>query len=199
MFDTSRIERGPTFAGVDTSGQVLEPDSQPFKSKRFMPIFSDLRYLAHNEPVKRMIASSPTSESMIREFSKTCQLFTGVNPNRRMHKEHVEFESDSWISVFNVSLSLARVVRVYGDAWSLPANRGNVRELVRAIELVVMDILELIVKSTGAGRLDPMVFHWVQFAEGASDGSEAESWKVVKFEVGGDTGLGVSFHHRLAC
>ena len=29
----------------------LDVDSFPFKSKRFMPIFSDLRYLCHNEPV----------------------------------------------------------------------------------------------------------------------------------------------------
>lgn len=146
-----------------------------------------------------MIANHPTSEIMIKEFSKTCQLFTGVNPNRRMRKEHIEFESDSWISVFNVSLSLARVVRVYGDSWSIPANCGNVKELARAIEIVTSDILELNEKSGGisSGKLDPMVFHWVTF--GGQAGTP-QSWKVLKFEVGGETGRGVSFHHRsVAC
>jgi E3 ubiquitin-protein ligase UBR1 len=39
----------------------VDVDSEPFKSKRFMPVFSDLRYLCHNEPVQRLITSSSRS------------------------------------------------------------------------------------------------------------------------------------------
>ncbi|KAF9254527.1 hypothetical protein L218DRAFT_951484 [Marasmius fiardii PR-910] len=37
----------------------LDVDTFPFKSKRFMPVFSDLRYLCNNEPVQHLIAHNP--------------------------------------------------------------------------------------------------------------------------------------------
>ena len=34
----------------------IDVDTYPFKSKRFMPVFSDLRYIAHNRSVQKLIA-----------------------------------------------------------------------------------------------------------------------------------------------
>ncbi|KAL0565072.1 E3 ubiquitin-protein ligase ubr1, partial [Marasmius crinis-equi] len=72
----------------------LDVDTFPFKSKRFMPVFSDLRYLCHNPPVQDLIARDP---EYITQFAKTCGLFMGVNPNKRAVSTHVEFETDAWI------------------------------------------------------------------------------------------------------
>jgi E3 ubiquitin-protein ligase UBR1 len=75
----------------------VDVDSDPFKSKRFMPVFSDLRYLCHNEPVQRLIARR---HEFITQFAQTCQLFMCINPNKRAANSHVEFETDGWISVY---------------------------------------------------------------------------------------------------
>ncbi|KAG9310713.1 hypothetical protein JVU11DRAFT_9311 [Chiua virens] len=86
--------------GNTTEAAELDVDSFPFKSKRFMPVFSDLRYLYHNEPVQQFIARNPFS---IRKFVKVCQLFMYVHPNKGAATNHVEYVTDSWISIFNVT------------------------------------------------------------------------------------------------
>jgi hypothetical protein len=54
-----------------------------------------------------------------------------LNPNKRAVKTHVDYETDAWISVFNVTLSLSRVIKVYGEAFGGKAGSGT-------LELVVM-------------------------------------------------------------
>ncbi|EGN92926.1 hypothetical protein SERLA73DRAFT_163768 [Serpula lacrymans var. lacrymans S7.3] len=160
----------------------LDVDSFPFKSKRFMPVFSDLRYLCHNEPVQRLIAHH---HIFIREFAKVCQLFMCVNPNKRAATNHVEYETDAWISVFNVTLSLSRVIKVYGEAFS----RASASELVTAITGIVHEIL--LVCTLANGRLDRAKyslpsFHEVVFGDAA--------YTIIDFDV---LNGWISFHHSL--
>ncbi|KAH7902943.1 hypothetical protein BJ138DRAFT_1108097, partial [Hygrophoropsis aurantiaca] len=160
----------------------LDVDSAPFKSKRFMPVFSDLRYLCHNQPVQQLIARHNT---FIRKFAKVCQLFMCVNPNKRAARDHVEYETDAWISVFNVTLSLSRVIKVYGEAFSW----ANASQLVGAITIVVRETLAVCTLATD--RLDTHkfsapVFHDVNF--GGVD------YEIVDFDV---LEGWVSFHHSL--
>jgi hypothetical protein len=65
------------------------------------------------EPVQKLIAHD---RDFIAEFAKVYQLFMCINPKNRAATSHVEYETDAWISVFNVTLSLSRVVKVYGEA-----------------------------------------------------------------------------------
>lgn len=73
-----------------------------------------------------------------------------IQPNRRAANVHVEYETDAWISVFNVTLSLSRVVRVLGGAYaSASKTLGNIarpdggvahkgtKEIVEALEVVL--------------------------------------------------------------
>ncbi len=138
----------------------LDVDAFPFKSKRFMPIFSDLRYICHNETVQRLIAHDP---EYMEQFARTCRMFMCINPNKRAAAHHVEYENEGWISVFNVTLSLSRVIKVYGEAFS----NASPPELVHAISCVVENIL--LVCSLRDGRLDkakfpPVTFHDQTFA-----------------------------------
>lgn len=163
-------------------GVEIDVDTFPFKSKRFMPVFSDLRYLCHNEPVQQLIAHN---REYIAHFSKTCQIFMCVNPNKRASASHVEYEADAWISVFNVTLSLSRVIKVYGEAFA----RATVSELVAAITTVMHHILVTTVvqdEHRDITRFPPVVFHDVTFAE--------TSYRVVDFDVMEGW---VSFHHSL--
>jgi E3 ubiquitin-protein ligase UBR1 len=160
----------------------LDVESYPFKSKRFMPVFSDLRYLCHTEPVQEMIARN---RDFIVQFAKTCQLFMCVNPNKRAVASHVEYETDAWISVFNVTLSLSRVIKVFGEAFV----KANALQLVSSIQHVIHVIL--LVVTLGDDRLDkakftPITFHWIDFG--------GVSYHVVNFDV---LEGWVSFHHSL--
>jgi E3 ubiquitin-protein ligase UBR1 len=160
----------------------VDVESPPFKSKRFMPIFSDLRYICATSTVQGIITRTP---EFIVGFSKVCQMFMGINPNQRAISNHVEYETDAWISVFNVTLSLSRVVKVYGEAYS----KASASELVGAITTVIRHILS--VCKMEDGRLDrtkykPIFFHTIEFNNGA--------YQVVDFDV--LTGW-VSFHHAL--
>jgi E3 ubiquitin-protein ligase UBR1 len=180
-FFTNQIDEKHIIHPPNTDADV-DIDSFPFKSKRFMPVFSDLRYLCHNEPVKQLIAHN---REFIIQFAKVCQLFMCVNPNKRAVTSHVEYEADAWISVFNVTLSLSRVIKVYGEAFS----RASVAELVTAISTVVHHIL--VVCTLSDDRLDrtkfqPIMFHDVVFGDGV--------YQIVKFDV---LEGWVSFHHSL--
>lgn len=147
-----------------------------------MPVFSDLRYLCHTEPVQEMIARN---RDFIVQFAKTCQLFMCVNPNKRAVASHVEYETDAWISVFNVTLSLSRVIKVFGEAFI----KANASQLVSAIKHVIHAIL--LVVTLAEDRLDkakftPVVFHRVEFG--------GNSYQIVQFDV---LEGWISFHHSL--
>ncbi|KAG6327509.1 hypothetical protein ID866_11580, partial [Astraeus odoratus] len=174
-----RILSGTT-ASTDTG--ELDVESFPFKSKRFMPVFSDLRYLCHNQPVQQLIARNV---SFIQKFSKVCQLFMCVHPNKRAATSHVEYETDAWISVFNVTLSLSRVIKVYGEAftWATPS------QLINAITTVVHEILEVCMLNND--KLDKNKFsvptcHAVIFGD--------VEYTIIEFDVLEEW---VSFHHSL--
>lgn len=160
----------------------LDVESYPFKSKRFMPVFSDLRYLCHTEPVQEMIARN---REFTVQFSKTCQLFMCVNPNKRAVTSHVEYETDAWISVFNVTLSLSRVIKVFGEAFI----KANAMQLVSALKHVIHSILltvTLVDDRLDKAKFTPTTFHTVGFG-----GAE---YQVVNFDV---LEGWVSFHHSL--
>lgn len=147
-----------------------------------MPVFSDLRYLSHNEPVQELLAHN---REFVQLFSKTCQLFMCINPNKRAVTSHVEYETDAWISVFNVTLSLSRVIKVYGDAFS----RASPAELVAAIGTVMHDIL--LVCTLASSRLDRDKFQTIQFYEVIFG---EQTYSIVNFDV---LDGWVSFHHSL--
>ncbi|KAF8653558.1 hypothetical protein AX16_003895 [Volvariella volvacea WC 439] len=160
----------------------LDVESTPFKSKRFMPVFSDLRYLCHTEPVQELIAHNTT---YLLHFVRTCQLFMCVNPNKRAATSHVEYETDAWISVFNVTLSLSRVIKVYGEAFA----RSGASELASGIETIMHHIL--LTCTLTDDRLDKTKFTPIGFHEVAFGGGR---YRTVEFDV---LDGWVSFHHSL--
>ncbi|OSX68023.1 hypothetical protein POSPLADRAFT_1129207 [Postia placenta MAD-698-R-SB12] len=180
-FFTNQIQEKRIVYPPDSDASI-DVDSYPFKSKRFMPVFSDLRYLCHNESVQQLIAHN---REYIVQFSKTCQIFMCVNPNKRAASSHVEYETDAWISVFNVTLSLSRVIKVYGEAFS----RATAAELVAAITTVMHHILMVTAvadEQRDITRFPPVLFHDVNFGD--------TPYQVVDFDVMEGW---VSFHHSL--
>ena len=108
-----------------------------------------------------------------------------LNPNKRAVETHVEYETDAWISVFNVTLSLSRVIKVFGEAFA----RSTSNELINAIGTVVHHIL--MVCTLAEDRLDRAkfsgpTFHWVEF--------RGVRYNTLEFDVSEGW---VSFHHSL--
>ncbi|KAG8936929.1 hypothetical protein FRC02_010019 [Tulasnella sp. 418] len=160
----------------------VEIDSYPFRSKRFMPVFSDLRYICTNRTIQEMIANH---HDYIAQFITVCQIFMGINPNKRAASTHVEYETESWISVFNVTLSLSRVVKVYGESFQ----HGTPRSLLHAITAVIHAILSTCTLSNDQldkTKYQPIAFHTVEFGD--------TEYQVVTFDV---LSQWVSFHHSL--
>ncbi|KAF7295603.1 E3 ubiquitin-protein ligase [Mycena indigotica] len=199
------IGMGDSGSSLTLTYPPVDPDSPPFKSKRFMPVFSDLRYLCHTLPVQRLIAADP--RGYVGMFARTCAIFVGVGPNRRAVTSHVEYENDAWISVFNVTLSLGRVVKVFGEAFG--GGRSTTTNLITAIGIVLHHIL---VVCAGAGTGSPedtepdggrlIEFHEAAFGcasttlptEAISEQSSRRQYTLVKFDVSSGP---VSFHHSL--
>lgn len=160
----------------------IDVDTFPFKSKRFMPVFSDLRYVCHNATVQRLIAHN---EEYIAQFAKTCQLFMCINPNKRAAANHVEYETDAWISVFNVTLSLSRIIKAYGEAYS----HATPSELVKAITRVMHNIL--MVCTLADERLDKTKFKPIEFHDISFGG---KTFQIIDFDIMEGW---ISFHHSL--
>lgn len=171
----------PTLPSSSVAGMV-DVESFPFKSKRFMPVFSDLRYLAHTNQVQDLIAHSPV---YLAAFASTCRLFMCLNPNKRAVDNHVEYETDAWISVFNVTLSLSRVIKVFGEAYARATTMG----LISAITTVVHHIL--LVCTLADDRLDRTKFSQPTFHHVVFGGQQ---YKTLDFDV---LDGWVSFHHSL--
>ena len=62
-----------------------------------------------------------------------------VKSNKTAAKTHVEYETDAWISVFNVTLSLSGVIKAYREAFGVKADSGTL-ELVGATATVMQHI-----------------------------------------------------------
>ncbi|KAG8733420.1 hypothetical protein FRC11_006379 [Ceratobasidium sp. 423] len=160
---------------------TLDIESFPFRSKRITSVFNDLRYLVSTPPVQLHVA---TSQDPLMHVLRLCKLFFGANAQRRAASSHVEYETDAWISVFNASLSLVRIVRAVGEAFQ----KGSTSDLVRAIETVTHHIL--VICTLSEPHLDPTKYsvkwHQVQFG--------SQEHQVLQFDVASEW---VSFHHSL--
>ncbi|GJN92345.1 hypothetical protein Rhopal_005375-T1 [Rhodotorula paludigena] len=84
--------------------------SQP----RYFQLFSDLTHLVECTSVQRLIASSP---HLVDDFASFIDLFSGMNPLHRAVGAHVEYESEQWVTAFNLTIQLARLARAFGEAF----------------------------------------------------------------------------------
>ncbi|KAG9039114.1 hypothetical protein FRB95_012825 [Tulasnella sp. JGI-2019a] len=160
----------------------VDVDSYPFRSKRFMPVFSDLRYLCTNRTIQELIAAN---HDHITQFIAVCQIFMGINSNKRAASSHVEYETESWISVFNVTLSLSRVVKVYGEAFALSTS-SNLLYAITAVLHAILSTCTLSNDQLDKAKYSPITFFTVEFGDA--------EYQIIQFDV---LAQWVSFHHSL--
>jgi E3 ubiquitin-protein ligase UBR1 len=139
-----------------TTRQVGEPcevnpsatlafDAGSVTNRRLYHFFLDLRYLLQSEYVQNRIR---TQDQYLLQFLDLVKLPQGICPNVRAVGEHVEYETDAWISASILMREINRLCRQFCEAFRHPeADDGE--NLMRAITATA---ISAIVHSTGIER-----------------------------------------------
>ncbi|KAJ5105332.1 hypothetical protein NUU61_002679 [Penicillium alfredii] len=120
--------------------QVVNPnatlafDAGSVTNRRLFHFFLDLRYLLQSEYVQHRVR---TEEQYLPQFLDLVKLSQGICPNVRAVGEHVEYETDAWISASILMREINRLCRQFCESFRDP-ERDNGHNLVRAIRTTTM-------------------------------------------------------------
>ncbi|KAK0631859.1 hypothetical protein B0T14DRAFT_468150 [Immersiella caudata] len=175
-----------------SSNAVLAFDTGSVTNRRMYHFFLDLKYLFGSPHVQERLWAE---DRYMLQFLDLVKLHQGICPNLRAVGEHVEYETDSWISASLVTREINRLCRQFAESFR------NVREeetgyVSSAIRLAAKNV---IINSIGAERgrftqseiRDSVRFKTLGDFEFEPAGREFE---VVKFVVEESH---ISFHHAL--
>lgn len=171
---------------------VLAFDSGSVTNRRMYHFYMDLKYLFSSPHVQERIR---VEHRYLMQFLDLVKLHQGIGPNVRATGQHVEFETDSWITASLVTREINRMSRQLSDAFRNcpPEHHPDLSAAIRAAAKVV------ILNSIGADRgrfkqaevKDEVKFKTLQDFE--FDVTDSK-YRVVKFVVEEDP---ISFHHAL--
>lgn len=171
---------------------VLAFDSGSVTNRRMYHFYMDLKYLFSSPHVQERIR---VEHRYLMQFLDLVKLHQGIGPNVRATGQHVEFETDSWITASLVTREINRMSRQLSDAFRNcpPEHYADLSAAIRAAAKVV------ILNSIGADRgrfkqaeiKDEVRFKTLQDFE--FDVTDSK-YRVVKFIVEEDP---ISFHHAL--
>ena len=168
---------------------AVDPESSSFKHKRYLSVFQELDHLLSHPGVGAQIVSAVAKEGdatldMLLGF---LNLFAGMNPHTRASAVHVEYETDSWLTAFNLTIQLAKMARSFGSAFhpsphissgSLTASYTvGAPEFLAATSAILASIWKTVSQQTTEVRS-------IAFAEA--------EWNVIKYEIWKEP---MSFHH----
>ncbi|KAJ2596788.1 E3 ubiquitin-protein ligase ubr1 [Coemansia sp. RSA 1721] len=132
---------------------VILCDTESFRNRRYFHVFHDMRYLAGTPQVRNWVSSH---HRFLSTYVGFIGLFQGMNPNRRALLEHVEFEADTWVNAFNVTLQVAKSCRQFAECYGISARdlffvmRGTLRKLYRSVLLMAEENCSFIIRSVQA-------------------------------------------------
>ncbi|KAF9383674.1 hypothetical protein CPC16_008821 [Podila verticillata] len=122
------------FQGPNYRGGPINCNLPPFKNRRYFHIFHDFRYILANDAVKQIVSNRPSYQTQMMEC---LNMFQGMHPNTRYSIDHVEFETDTWVNAFNVTLQLYKCCRQFSDCFS-----SNSKVLTQVLSRTVKKIYE---------------------------------------------------------
>ncbi|RMJ26689.1 Ubiquitin-protein ligase [Aspergillus sp. HF37] len=139
-----------------TTRQVGEPyevnpnatvafDAGSVSNRRLYHFFIDLRYLLQSEYVQNRVQ---TEEQYVSQFLDLVKLSQGICPNVRAVGEHVEYETDTWISASILMREINRLCRQFSISFR-NSEVGDGKHLLRAIKTATVSA---VVHSTGIER-----------------------------------------------
>ncbi|KAL1884288.1 hypothetical protein VTK73DRAFT_3272 [Phialemonium thermophilum] len=175
-----------------SSNAVLAFDAGSVTNRRMYHFFLDLKYLFSSPHVQERLR---TEERYMMQFLDLVKLHQGICPNVRAVGEHVEYETDSWISASLITREINRLCRQFAESFR-NLKEQDLLYLYRAIRLVAKTV---IINSIGAERArfsqaeikDEVKFKLLSDFE--FDDPQRQ-FSVVKFVVEEQP---ISFHHAL--
>lgn len=190
-----------------TTRQVGEPyevnpnitlafDAGSVTNRRLYHFFLDLRYLLQSEYVQNRVR---TEGQYLSQFLDLVKLSQGICPNVRAVGEHVEYETDAWISASILMREINRLCRQFCEAFREPKVDDG-KDLLRSIYQATMST---VVHSAGAERArfdQAEIKEYVRFKSlpcfdfEADESGQMPRHRVVDFVV--ERGS-ISFHHAL--
>lgn len=176
---------------------TLAFDSGSVTNRRMYHFFMDLRYLFGSEHVQGKLR---TEERYMMQFLDLVKLHQGICPNVRAVGEHVEYETDAWISASLITREINRLCRQFAESFKFSAGQDPtyIRRAIRlAAKAVILNSLGTERKRfTQAEIKDEIKFKKVgdyEFDTTEMSNSVLQH-SVVKFVVESQP---ISFHHAL--
>lgn len=175
---------------------TLAFDAGSVTNRRMYHFFMDLKYLFGSEYVQEKLR---TEDRYMLQFLDLVKLPQGICPNVRAKGEHVEYETDAWISASLLTREINRLCRQCAESfrWRRTEDDTSISRVIRLAARAT------IVNSIGAERkrfnqaeikepvrfkkLDPLDFD-------TDEWGHASQYEVVDFIVDEEP---ISFHHAL--
>ena len=174
-------------------------DTGSVTNRRMYHFFMDLKHLFQSEFVQEKLRQD---ERYVLQFLDLIKLPQGICPNVRAIGEHVEYETDTWISASLLTRELNRLCRQFADAfkWNDGANYGSICRVTRilakatiinsiGVERKLFDQAEIKEET----RFKNMTDLGFKLEEGGMS-SAPEMYDIVDFVVENEP---ISFHHAL--
>lgn len=162
-------------------GGPIDPESPLFKHKKYYFLFQDLQHLLFHATVQQYVMKDDHFFSSVLNFF---ELFDGMNPQVRASTTHVEYETDSWVAAFNLTIHLSKMAKNVGKAFQLPCiDRESRQHYLGAVYHRLLIFLK-----------EQLPFEDDQMRHVASRTIpfNGKKWHVVDFQVSQQA---VSFHH----
>ncbi|KAJ2057451.1 E3 ubiquitin-protein ligase ubr1, partial [Coemansia sp. S155-1] len=199
----------PTPLFLQRHGVIL-CDTDSFRNRRYFHVFHDMRYLAGTPQVRNWVSSK---HNFLATYVGFIGLFQGMNPNRRAVLQHVEFEADTWVNAFNVTLQVAKSCRQFAECYGISARdlffamRGTLRKLHHTVLLMAEENCSFIIRNAQDNNYLPLnIGNTMNSGPDISDSVQigftthllstlwGKFYEVVQYDVSSNP---VSFHHPL--
>ncbi|WVR07574.1 hypothetical protein IAU60_004616 [Kwoniella sp. DSM 27419] len=122
------------FDPADTTAKGrLDLDIPAFRTKKGLAILGHLRSMMRHTEMRRILVKQPQLFNRAVSF---INMFAGIQPQRREHGEHIEYEVD-WLRSFVILGDIAKMCREFGEAFCY----GTPDQLLSSIAVVINRIL----------------------------------------------------------
>ena len=170
-------------------------DAGSVANRRLYHFFSDLRFFLASHFVQGRIREE---KQYLFQYLDLAKLSQGICPNVRAVGEHVEYETDAWISASLLTREINKLCRQFAESFQLPSGRISSPEdpvceaISQTAQVTIMNSVGMERRRFEQGEIKDLVqFHTVGPFATSSGSAEV---RVVKFAVA--TGA-LSFHHPL--
>ncbi|CCJ29374.1 unnamed protein product [Pneumocystis jirovecii] len=124
----------PNLTNINPQATLVSNPSNLSK-RGYCQMFGDIRYILNTKSVQKIIPANP---KYLLQFIDILKLFQGMNPCHRIIGAHIEYESESWISAFHLTIEATKLIK----AISLPYKNALSSDLCIGIAIIMKYLLQ---------------------------------------------------------